>query len=81
MFDKIMIAQYAARTTVAAVVSSAVTTVVTNNTERTDDELIVQVPAAVVGYMVSIRLGTYTDTMVNQAAAKITRFRNRKDPK
>ncbi len=79
MFTKTMIAKHVVTTIVAAGVQSALTTIITNNTEKDEDEFIVKVPTAVVGFVVANKFRTQTDAMVDAVACKIETFRNRKD--
>lgn len=79
MFNKTMIAKYTVTTIIASAVQSAVITVVTNNTEKTEDDNIVTIPAAVVGYAVANALRDRTNAMVDGTVAKIQNFKNRKD--
>ncbi len=79
MFTKLTIAKLAVNMTVAGAVQSAVTTIIISNTEKTEDDLVVRVPSAVVGVVVADKLLTRTDAMVDKTAAKIAKFKNRKD--
>ncbi len=79
MFTPVMVAKYAVNLTIAATVTSAATTIITNNTEKTEDDNIVKIPAAVVGYVVASKLRARSDAMVDKTAAAITKFKNRKD--
>jgi len=79
MFNKTEIAKYAVNIVVAATVTDACCTLISANTELEKDAKIVELPSAVVGYVVAAKLRTRTDAMVDKTAAKIKNFRNRKD--
>lgn len=76
---KTLIAKHTVSTIVSTTVANAVSNLITDNTETDKDDFVVQIPSAVVGYMVAHKLRPYTDAMVDKTVAKIQSFKNHKD--
>lgn len=71
------VAKYAVKTIIAAKVSDSTANAIVNYTDHEEDELIVRIPAHVVGWGVSDKLQPYTDAMVDKTVDWFAAKRNK----
>lgn len=72
---KMDVAKEAANLVTSAVFSSAIATVITRTTDRTDQDTSVRVISALGGWYISNQYRETTDRMVENAAAKLSEWR------
>lgn len=70
-FTKTEVAQRIVQIGVAAVAADQIATVITDNTDHTKDDLVVKVPSAVGGYVISAQVCRITDPIVSRIARKL----------